>query len=715
MKKKLIIAVSIFFSTIILVWTTFIILFPVLVIEGEEYNKNKIAKLSKQRELVYNELYNSLNNEINKIIDNQYNILLIDNKNIITNEIENTIIYNGDISLFDKINEFNFLNLKNEELRILRNTIYAKYGYIFQSNDLSEHFNRFIWYNPQYNNVDEKLTEYDWFIIEIIRKIENQQINNDIQGILEIFYTKTINLENTFFQSMAECINSISFPLQKKTTYLINEIFPVYINIIKYNNQYFDEFILNLLIGLYENIIINIIETKTRDFIEYIDHFSYDHENITTDENFFDQYINQCIISNKIIDKINWSNINLLDVSYINIPVIEIDYDYYSLVAINELQKSMRIVSPKLIKNTKDILIEGINYQTEIYSNNIIDYVDWYYSYLTSIDKTVTNIIGFFTGKKSVEEKYYIENFNRIMNKNVNFDNIIKDELYYQIDIILNIYYKYLEMKDYFTVSFNQNTSDFITGSDFVEPYIDKIMTYFEQVFEVLENADNYYLQEFTINDNAVVKTAKTSIKLLADVTFFGGIFVDYLSLKTQELLNRSELEQKIFDSMMQNQQNKIAIINDPFNYLFDKLSIGSVLFVENYFAGFNTYQHYGVYIGNGNVIHFAPHEGQEINMENGIIHETTLEKFLNGRSLKIDINIKPLFSENEIVQRARSRLGDKDYNLLLNNCEHFARWCVTGEHISYQVINSPEKIGDTISIIQENYNMVSKFFELFN
>ena len=31
-------------------------------------------------------------------------------------------------------------------------------------------------------------------------------------------------------------------------------------------------------------------------------------------------------------------------------------------------------------------------------------------------------------------------------------------------------------------------------------------------------------------------------------------------------------------------------------------------------------------------------------------------------------------------------RLGEQDYNLLFNNCEHFANWCKTGRHRSSQV-----------------------------
>ena len=32
------------------------------------------------------------------------------------------------------------------------------------------------------------------------------------------------------------------------------------------------------------------------------------------------------------------------------------------------------------------------------------------------------------------------------------------------------------------------------------------------------------------------------------------------------------------------------------------------------------------------------------------------------------------------------SRIGEQNYNLLFNNCEHFATWCKTGRHHSAQV-----------------------------
>jgi len=38
-----------------------------------------------------------------------------------------------------------------------------------------------------------------------------------------------------------------------------------------------------------------------------------------------------------------------------------------------------------------------------------------------------------------------------------------------------------------------------------------------------------------------------------------------------------------------------------------------------------------------------------------------------------------------EILSRAYSRLGEDRYNLIFNNCEHFASWCATGIPVSFQ------------------------------
>ena len=59
------------------------------------------------------------------------------------------------------------------ELRLMRNEIFARYGYIFISQDLSDYFGTKLWYKPTNSNVDDKLTAIDKSNIEQILKFEN--------------------------------------------------------------------------------------------------------------------------------------------------------------------------------------------------------------------------------------------------------------------------------------------------------------------------------------------------------------------------------------------------------------------------------------------------------------------------------------------------------------------------------------------------------------
>ena len=142
----------------------------------------------------------------------------------------------------------------------------------------------------------------------------------------------------------------------------------------------------------------------------------------------------------------------------------------------------------------------------------------------------------------------------------------------------------------------------------------------------------------------------------------------------------------------------------------FDAPRIGSLLYVENFFIEIPTFRHYGVYVGDGKVIHFAALSGQEISFANAIIDETTLDRFLNGRALRIDDGIEAEFPPDAIIARARSRLGQANYCLLTNNCEHFARWVVTGSSVSRQVLNAPQTIVDTIFTVEDGVRAIFRY-----
>ncbi len=76
-----------------------------------------------------------------------------------------------------KVLELTRLNPKRtysrEELRLLRNTIYAQHGYIFKDKDLRDYFSQFEWYLPDPNLTMEQivLTEREkLFVDEILKK-----------------------------------------------------------------------------------------------------------------------------------------------------------------------------------------------------------------------------------------------------------------------------------------------------------------------------------------------------------------------------------------------------------------------------------------------------------------------------------------------------------------------------------------------------------------
>jgi Lecithin retinol acyltransferase len=94
-------------------------------------------------------------------------------------------------------------------------------------------------------------------------------------------------------------------------------------------------------------------------------------------------------------------------------------------------------------------------------------------------------------------------------------------------------------------------------------------------------------------------------------------------------------------------------------------------------------YTHHGVYVGNDCVVHYSGLSGF---WQCGPVEEVSLSRFAVGRSVQIVDHDRSAFSPQEIVRRARSRIGENAYRLLTNNCEHFCNWCLSGISYSAQV-----------------------------
>lgn len=93
-------------------------------------------------------------------------------------------------------------------------------------------------------------------------------------------------------------------------------------------------------------------------------------------------------------------------------------------------------------------------------------------------------------------------------------------------------------------------------------------------------------------------------------------------------------------------------------------------------------YWHHGIYVGDGKVVHYA---GLSRTCHRGPVEEITVDRFTAGRPLLVRQDRQHKFSCQDAVQRARSRVGESQYRILTNNCEHFCNWCLNNEHRSDQ------------------------------
>lgn len=62
--------------------------------------------------------------------------------------------------------------LSSYQLKIMRNEIFARHGYIFKTTDMKNYFSNQRWYDPRYNNVDNLLTSTEKQNIELIKRFE---------------------------------------------------------------------------------------------------------------------------------------------------------------------------------------------------------------------------------------------------------------------------------------------------------------------------------------------------------------------------------------------------------------------------------------------------------------------------------------------------------------------------------------------------------------
>lgn len=101
---------------------------------------------------------------------------------------------------------------------------------------------------------------------------------------------------------------------------------------------------------------------------------------------------------------------------------------------------------------------------------------------------------------------------------------------------------------------------------------------------------------------------------------------------------------------------------------------------------------HYGIFVSEEEVIQFGlPPAGGVRKLSDSSIKvlASDINAFSLGRIVEVGVldrkEKRAARSREQIVEIARSRIGEGGYNLLHNNCEHFANECVFGKKISRQ------------------------------
>ena len=108
-------------------------------------------------------------------------------------------------------------------------------------------------------------------------------------------------------------------------------------------------------------------------------------------------------------------------------------------------------------------------------------------------------------------------------------------------------------------------------------------------------------------------------------------------------------------------------------------------------------YIHHGLYVGHGRIIHYPGLIGC---FRRRAVEEVSLREFARGRPIAVRTDSNPRFDREDVVLRARSRLGENRYHIIRNNCEHFCEWCLSGISRSRQLESLVGLLGATVIAI---------------
>ena len=92
-------------------------------------------------------------------------------------------------------------------------------------------------------------------------------------------------------------------------------------------------------------------------------------------------------------------------------------------------------------------------------------------------------------------------------------------------------------------------------------------------------------------------------------------------------------------------------------------------------------YTHHAIDLGDGYVVQYGRGVSDGVN---ATVQVSSYETFAKGRPMEV-VASPASYEAPEIALRALSCIGEQDYHILWNNCEHFVTWCRSGHRQSQQ------------------------------
>ena len=111
-------------------------------------------------------------------------------------------------------------------------------------------------------------------------------------------------------------------------------------------------------------------------------------------------------------------------------------------------------------------------------------------------------------------------------------------------------------------------------------------------------------------------------------------------------------------------------------------------------------YRLQGIYWHHAIVKHVDEESGEMKTIEYNITPSgkfQVMEKTNQFRDIIVYLMLHGSFDRANVLRRAQSKIGEELYNLVTNNCEHFAMWCITGRSSCDQINKGLEMVNEEV------------------